>query len=225
MRRRQLLVALNPFRQAEVGNSGLILVVDEHVRRLDVTMGHAFPVRMADRIGNLPHVARGLFGRHRPLANDLRKVLARDVLHGKVVVPVMLADVVDSNNVGVLQVGGRLGLNPKPPNITLVGQVAGKDHLDRHGPVETDLAGLVDDSHRTAGDFLQVLVVAELPQPQLVVALDQPRCIASGLLAGNSPVVVKSSAFVARFLLATAMISKSPPSEARQFSAKRAAWS
>lgn len=41
-------------------------------------------------------------------------------------------------------------------------QLAGQDHLERDGPVETYLPRLVNDTHAATGDFLQQLVVAEI---------------------------------------------------------------
>ena len=74
----------------------------------------------------------------------------------------VLADLVDRHDARVVEVGGGLGLGVEPPDVGLVGELAGEDHLERDGPVEADLPGLVDDAHAAAGDLADDLVVAEV---------------------------------------------------------------
>ena len=61
----------------------------------------------------------------------------------------------------MIQVGDRLRLGLEPPDVGLAGELAGPDHLQRHQPIEADLAGLVDDPHAADRQLIQQLVIAE----------------------------------------------------------------
>ena len=50
----------------------------------------------------------------------------------------------------------------EPAQLVVAGQQAGLDHLERHGPVERDLPGLVDDAHAAAAQLAADLVIAEV---------------------------------------------------------------
>ena len=55
-----------------------------------------------------------------------------------------------------------LGLVLKPPQLGVVGQNSGLDHLECDGSVECDLSGFVDDAHAAAAQFILYFVVAEV---------------------------------------------------------------
>ena len=114
--------------------------------------------------------ARGLSLHRRKL---LGEVAALDELHAEVALAVVLADLVDRHDPGVVEQGDGLGLVLEPPQLGVVGQDAGLDHLERDGPVEADLPGLVDDAHAAAAELLLKLVVAEVADGG--AALDSPR--------------------------------------------------
>ena len=92
----------------------------------------------------------------------LGEVAALDELHAEVALAVVLADLVDRDDAGVVEQRDGLGLVLEPAQLGVVGQDAGLDHLEGDGPVEADLAGLVDDAHAAAAQLLLDLVVAEV---------------------------------------------------------------
>ena len=63
---------------------------------------------------------------------------------------------------GVIEQRDRLGLVLEAPQLGVVGQHAGLDHLEGDGPVEADLPRLVDDAHAAAAELFLNLVVAEV---------------------------------------------------------------
>jgi hypothetical protein len=77
---------------------------------------------------------------------------------------VVLADLVDLHDVGVVQAGDGLGLGAEAVPVGRAGVAARQDHLQRHHPVGLHLARLVDDAHAALGDYLQDLVT-EHPWP------------------------------------------------------------
>ena len=74
----------------------------------------------------------------------------------KYALAVVLADLVDRHDARVVEQGDGLGLVLEPAQLVVVGQDAGLDHLEGDGPVEADLAGLVDDAHAAAAQLLLI---------------------------------------------------------------------
>ncbi len=78
---------------------------------------------------------------------------ARDELHAEVVLAVVLADLVDRDDAGVIEQRDGLGLVLEPPQLVVAGEQPGLEHLQCDGAVEGDLAGLVDDAHAAAAQL------------------------------------------------------------------------
>ena len=75
------------------------------------------------------------------------------VAHDEVDQSLALADRVDGHDVGVGQLGGRLGLAGEPlPDVLLEGQLR-RQHLDRHPALEALVPGAVDHPHAAAADL------------------------------------------------------------------------
>jgi hypothetical protein len=82
-----------------------------------------------------------------PAVEVLGQAAARHELKGKVRPARGLADVVDLHNVGMLQARDHPGLGAKAGQLLWAGVSPVLDHLQGHGALEGDLAGLVDDAH------------------------------------------------------------------------------
>ena len=50
--------------------------------------------------------------------------------------PSMFTDLVNRHDVGMVQIGSRLGLGLKPPNVRLAGQPTGENHLYGHDSIQ-----------------------------------------------------------------------------------------
>ena len=74
---------------------------------------------------------------------------------------VLLADLVNLHDVGMLQAGDGFGLFTETSNLLGVGIFAGENHLERHEALEVDLAGLVNPSHPTAAQDAQDLITGD----------------------------------------------------------------
>jgi len=71
---------------------------------------------------------------------------ARDELQGAVGVATNLADLVNLDDVGVLQARHRLRLDAEAGQLAFAGVTTGEDHLQRHGALELQVQGFVDDA-------------------------------------------------------------------------------
>ena len=74
----------------------------------------------------------------------------------------MLADLINGDDVGMVEVGHRLGLGPKTGDVARGCQGTLENHLEGDDPVQRDLPGLVDDAHPSPRDLLDQLVIAEV---------------------------------------------------------------
>ena len=150
--------------QAEVGELGMLAAGEQDIGRLDVAMDQPRLVRgtegqddLADEGGGPDRVEGSLLG-ERLLEADP----AGDVFHLDVVIPAVVAQVVDRHDVGVDQVGHDAGLGPEVlAHLGLVGHEPRVHHLDGAGAVEPEVLGAVDASHRTAADHRPEAILAE----------------------------------------------------------------
>ncbi len=161
-RLRHSTVVVHEFGQAKVGDPWLIGSVDEHVLRLQVAMQSATLVSEVDGLGDDLHVARRRPWRQRPVLHEGSEVATRHIIHREVMLPSVLADFVDGDDVGVLQVGGRFGLSQKSFDLVWTGQDACADHFQGQIPVQTRLPGLPDDAHAAPGDLFEKLVITKI---------------------------------------------------------------
>ena len=142
---------------------GVPSAVQQDVGRLEVAVDDAAPVGVVhgpgqrlDQLGAASAPASGVpssrSARLPPSTNSSAK-------YGR---PVVLADLVDLDDVGVLQAGDGLGLGPEAAGGLGPGVLAGQDHLEGDEAVEPDLPGLVDDAHAAAAQLAEDLVAGDL---------------------------------------------------------------
>src|SRR5205807_6600624 len=93
--------------------------------------------------------------------NECGQAFSFDVVHGEVRLALVLADFVNGHDIWMLQLSDGLGLGAKALHVRRAGHLPAENRFDRHDPVQPDLAGLVNDSHTAAGDFLQQFVISE----------------------------------------------------------------
>ena len=86
------------FREAEVEQ--LCASPRQHdVRRFEIPMDDAVPMRVIQRVGNLDGIAQDLFGRQRPAQQARRKRFALEILHDEKAEAVLLANVEQGTDV------------------------------------------------------------------------------------------------------------------------------
>ena len=101
------------FRQAEVENLGVSALGDENVGGLDVAMDDAFAVRGVERVGDFDGQAEQDVHFQRTAGDAVLEGHAIQILHGDEGLAVLLADVVDGADVGMIERGSGPGFAPK----------------------------------------------------------------------------------------------------------------
>ena len=139
-------VARQPVSQAEVEHLEAALGIAEDVGALEIAMDDAAAVRMCKRVGRFDRTAND-GGRVVSARRDTsREASALDVFHRDVGVAVLLADIVDGADVGMIQSGGGASLphQSRPATRFVVRFV---EELEGDVPVQANVARPVDHAH------------------------------------------------------------------------------
>ncbi len=161
--------AADPLGQAEVRDQRGPLVerrlgqaAQEDIRRFQVPVEDAPLVGIVHRAGDRRYQLRRGAGIGHEAPGMRREIAAVDQLHAEVMMPLVLADLVDRDDVGMVQMRRGLGFQAKPLEVVGRGEPPGPDHLQRQHAVQADLPGLEDDAHPAFRDDLDQLIIAEV---------------------------------------------------------------
>ena len=146
--------------QAEIDHLGVAVVPHHDVLGLDIPVHDPGGMGRGQRLGHLADEVHqlgqgGTPGRERP------QRLPLDQLHDEEGLALVLVDVVDRADVGMVQGGGGAGLAPEPLQpLGIPGILLGQE-LEGDAAAEAGVLGLVDDPHAAAAERLQREVVGE----------------------------------------------------------------
>jgi hypothetical protein len=136
--------------QTEVGDAEATVGVEQQIGRLDVPMDETTSVGVVETGGRFDPDLDGLFRREQDTGVErLAQAAAGQVLQHQVRLVLLLAPVVDLEDVGVVEGGHRPGLGPEPLE---EGSVAGQgrmEDLDGDPAMKRDVVGQVDVRGRT----------------------------------------------------------------------------
>ena len=190
---------------AEVGDLHLALRREQHVPRLDVAVHDAVAVREVESGGDLGADPRRVHRREPALGpEEVAERLALDVLHDDEVRAVVLAVVVDADDVGVVEHRRVLRLTAEPLDEARIARELGEQHLDRDESIELLIASEEDIRHATARDrpFDRVSVredVGDLRHRLLTVPRGPRNSLAERVCGAIIPAASRPSAVASTF--------------------------
>jgi hypothetical protein len=151
------------LREAEVEHLGVAAVGHEDVGGLDVAVHDPARVRSVERVGDLDPELEDLRRRQRPLPDPLLQRPPLQVLHHQERLALVLADVVDGADVGVVERRGGHRLALEALARGLVVEQLLRQELERHRAVEPRVLRPANDAHAAATEPLEDAVVGDGP--------------------------------------------------------------
>ena len=146
----------------------------ENICRLDIAVNDARRVRRIESIGNVDSKRQQLFQFKRPPTNTMLERHTVQELHRDEGLPVLLANVVNGADVGMIQSRGRLGFALKArQSLRILGDIVGKE-LQRDEAMQPRVFRLIDHAHAAAVEPFDNTVVRDS-------LVDHARRINSGL--------------------------------------------
>ena len=153
-------LAADDLGQTEIQNLGVPALGDKNVGRLDVAMNNALGMRGVESVGNLRLQARATVSFSTGLPADV--VLqghAVQKFHGDECLAVLLANVVDGADVGMVQRGRGLGFALKTSEcLRVAGNFLGQE-LEGNEAMQPRVLSLVDHAHPAATELLDDAVM------------------------------------------------------------------
>lgn len=137
------------LRQTEVQHLHPSVGGHEDVLWLEVTVDDPRRMRRCEAVGDVGCGLRGLARRQRTAAEPVTQRLALQELGDDKLHPLVLRELEDAQDVGMGQLGERLGLPFEPRESLGVVRDIARQHLDRHLPLEPLVQGTVHLAHST----------------------------------------------------------------------------
>ena len=176
------------FADAEVGHHGHA-VVDHDVLRFDVSMDDALPVRVIERASHRTRDLQRILHRDSALAGHSHaQRRSLDVRHDEVEVPIVLAGVVERQDMRVTQSRGKLDLTQKAL-LTDARRQLGTQDLDRHRTVVLEIPAQKHAGHAPTADLtLDRVAVGKRGGVFRVPGHGRERCAAGPRCGSGAPV-------------------------------------
>ncbi len=114
------------------------------------------------------HATGRFLQRHRTLSHSFGEVLALDVIHREIMLPLVFANLVNGHDVRMLQIGRGLRFGVEPLHQRGRSEFSRENHLQRHRAVKGRLPRLEDDAHAASRDLLQQLVISEVADRRIL---------------------------------------------------------
>src|SRR5688572_20551403 len=137
------------------------MFIEQYVAWFQIAMQDAALVRVLYSPSNFGKKCAGLAGRLPQLGYSPVQVASLDEFHAEELLSLMSADFVDGHDTRVIEPGGRLGLDVEPLHVGLGSELPGKNHLERHQPLELRMSGLEDHPHSAARQLREYLVFSQ----------------------------------------------------------------
>src|SRR6516165_11937853 len=118
-------------------------------------------VSRGERVSDLNRALECLIERERTFLQSELERLALEILHDQERRPVLLADVIQRADVGMIELRDRAGLAVESLAELRIGSQRGGEHFDRNDPIETGVARAVDLTHAASTKRCDDFVRAE----------------------------------------------------------------
>src|SRR5208282_2795878 len=151
-----------PPGQAEVSDPRLVVGVNQHIARLQVTMENAVLVRAVHGLGDGLEVAGGAPGGKGVAANQLRQGVPRHVIHRNEMLALAKAHFMDGNDIWMLQRRRGHCLSAKAFHRFRRSMRPEQQQFERDDSIQALLSGLIKDAHATVPDLFQQFVITEM---------------------------------------------------------------
>ena len=162
-------VGLQPLDQPEVGDLRRPVAGQEDVRRLDVAVDDPTAVGHVHGPGQRLDDPRRVLDGLRFAGDPLRQAASLEELQREIRQAVVLADLEDLDDVGVVDGGDGAGLGLEASQVVRSCTGAGLDHLQRDQALEPEVPRLVHDPHAAGAQHAQDLVAGD-PRPFAALA-------------------------------------------------------
>src|SRR6266496_2544052 len=155
----QFAIAVFNLGKSEIENFGVSALGHKNIRRLDVTMDNALGMSGVEGLSNFNSHAQHGFELQRATGDH---VLQRDpiqIFHDDVGFTVLLADIVDGANIGMVQGRSSLGFATKTGERLGVASDFFRKEFERNKTVEARVFGLVHHAHAAATQLFDYFVM------------------------------------------------------------------
>jgi hypothetical protein len=147
--------------ETEIENLWVSTLSDEDIRRLDISVNDAFGVRRIERVGNLYAVCQQRLKIEWTALDAMLQGRAIQVFHRDKSFAVLLANIVNGADVGMVQGRGRLRFPLKSrQHLRVRGHIVGQE-FQGDEPPQARILRLVDDSHAAAAEHLYDAIVGD----------------------------------------------------------------
>ena len=155
-------VLISHLGDSEIEDLDAAILAQHDVRRFDIPMHYIAVVCVAQPFTHLDDDVGLVQQAQRPARRQHRiQVLALQILHYQIRIPVEVSQVVNRHDVRVNQAGQRLCLDEEPLQLCRIFREPAGDHLDGDWPVQVGIVGLVHHSHATAPDDLDNVILPD----------------------------------------------------------------
>jgi len=163
---------------------------DKDVGRLDVAVHDSGGMCSIERIGDLDPQPQNLVHFHRARADPVFQGHPFEKLHGDEGMAILIADIVDGTDVGMIESGGGLGLTSKSRQRLRIPGDFVRQELERDETVQSRVFGFVDHAHAALAELFENLEIANLGSdhdalPCDEFLLDRENSLAGGHSLGN----------------------------------------
>ena len=149
------------FGQAEIKNLGVTAIGNEDVRRFDIAMDNPFAVRGLKRVGHFNCEREQALLFHGSAFNQVLQCLARKTFHHDEQMSIVLADLVDGANVGMIQGRSSASFPAKALQSLWILRGVIRKKFECDEAAEQRVFCLVHDSHATTAEQFDDPVVGD----------------------------------------------------------------